>query len=115
MKPNVVTWFRIYCGFLCFIYFAVAAASFIFFFTSPADLEMSAAGARIIGALLLLTGLALFAACLIPFLFSPRSWLWTYDLVIICLGMTSACFLPVCIPLLIYWLKPETKKYFEKS
>jgi hypothetical protein len=32
--------------------------------------------------------------------------------VIICLGMTSACFLPVCIPLLIFWIKPETKLYF---
>jgi hypothetical protein len=26
--------------------------------------------------------------------------------------MTSACFLPFCIPLLIFWLKPEAKHYF---
>jgi hypothetical protein len=28
------------------------------------------------------------------------------------LGMTSACTLPICIPLLIFWLKPETKAFF---
>lgn len=67
------------------------------------------------GALMLLIGLGLFAACLLPLLVSPRSWLWTYDLVIICLGMSSACFLPACIPLLIFWLKPDTKRYFGRS
>ncbi|HOC51719.1 MAG TPA: hypothetical protein PKI07_11550 [Verrucomicrobiota bacterium] len=29
-----------------------------------------------------------------------------------CLGMTSCCLLPVVIPLLIYWLKPGVKNWF---
>jgi hypothetical protein len=38
---------------------------------------------------------------------------WIYGIVLIALGMTSACFVPACIPLLIYWLKPDAKSYFQ--
>jgi hypothetical protein len=41
--------------------------------------------------------------------------LWVYDLVVICLGMTSACILPASVPLLIFWLKPEVKSHFGKN
>jgi hypothetical protein len=114
-QPAAVTWFKVYSGFLCLLYLGVAAMSLFFFLMDPVELEMSALGARLIGVFLLGMGLVLFAACLLPLLFHPRPWLWTYDLVIICLGMTSACFLPVCIPLLIYWLKPQTKRFFSGS
>jgi hypothetical protein len=113
--PKFIWWFKIYSGFLCLLYLATAGSSLFFFFADPADIEMSATGARITGALFLVVGLVFFGACLLPLVLAPRPWLWTYDLVIICLGMTSACFLPVCIPLLISWIKPEAKKYFGKS
>lgn len=49
-------------------------------------------------------------------LFLPRRpWAWTFHLVMICIGLTSPCFLPLCIPLLIWWFKPELKAYFGKS
>ena len=113
-RPKVIKWFKVYCGVLSFLYLAVMAMSLFFLFADPADVEMSAAGARLTGMLLLGLGLVLCAACLLPLILSPRPWLWTYDLVIICLGMTSACFLPACIPLLIFWLKPEAKRFFGK-
>jgi predicted Na+-dependent transporter len=74
-KPQVVAWFKIYSAFLCFLYFAVVAASLFFFFADPADVGMSAVGAGLMGALFLLMGLGLFAACLVPLLLSPRPWL----------------------------------------
>ena len=46
-----------------------------------------------------------------PFL-PRRPWVWIYDLVLICLGLTSVCCLPATIPLLVYWLKPEAKSWF---
>ena len=112
--PAVVGWFKVYCGILCLVYAATAAASIYFFIVDPAEVELGTVATRLIGGLLLLLGLALFAACLLPLLLTPRPWLWTYDFVIICLGMTSACFLPVCVPLLIFWIKPETKRHFGK-
>jgi hypothetical protein len=113
--PKVLLWFKIYCGFLCLLYLATAAFSLFLFFANPSNPEMSQTEARVLGVLLLVAGLLMFGVCLLPLILAPRPWLWTFDLVVICLGMTSACFLPACIPLLIFWLKPETKRYFGKS
>ncbi|HET6407470.1 MAG TPA: hypothetical protein VFG14_06280 [Chthoniobacteraceae bacterium] len=115
IPPGVVKWFKVYCGVLCFLYLCVAAASLIFFLVPPEDLDMSVSGARIMGAALLGIGLVLFAVCALPFVVTPRPWVWGYGIGLICLGMTSACFLPACVPLLIFWLKPETKEYFGKG
>ena len=62
-------------------------------------------------------------ACSLPFLIAyaaapflpPAPWAWTYHLVLIAVGLTSACCMPIAIPLLIFWLKPETKAYFGKA
>lgn len=113
--PKVLLWFKVYCGILCLLYLATAAFSVRFLLGDPDDLEMPELAARIMGGGLLVGGLVLFGLSLLPLILTPRPWLWTFDLVVICLGMTSACFLPACIPLLIFWLKPETKQYFGKS
>lgn len=113
--PPVVKWFRIYCWVLCVLYLLVALASVPFLVVDPAKLEMSPSGARLMGAALFVMGLGFLAASILPLVLRPRPWLWTYDVVIICLGMTSACFLPACIPLLIFWMKPEVKAYFGAS
>jgi len=110
----VLWWFKVYCGFLCLLYLATAAFSLFFFLDNPADRETLGA-ARFMGAVLLVVGLVFFGACLVPLVLRPRPWLWVYDLVIICLGMTSACILPASVPLLIFWLKPEVKSYFGKN
>ena len=65
------------------------------------------------GAMLVVIGVGL--AALFAFgVFAPRRrWVWTFDVVLIAIGMTSCCCMPVTIPLLIYWIKPEVKTYFE--
>ena len=115
LRPQVIKWFRVYCWVLCVLYLAVASYSLVFFLSDPAELGMSRAVAYAVGVGLLSMGLGLLVASLLPLVLRPQPWLWTYDLVIICLGMTSACFLPACIPLLIFWLKPEAKRYFGKT
>ncbi len=112
--PRVIWWFKIYTGFLCLLYLATAAFSLYFFLSDPADIEMSATEALVLGVLLLIVSIVLFVACLLPLVLKPKPWLWTYNLILICLGMTSACILPACIPLLIFSLKPEAKRYFGK-
>jgi len=113
--PKVILWFKVYCGFLCFLYLVTTAFSLFFLLADPADTEMSPEGARLFGTLLLVLGVGFLGACSLPLILRPRPWLWTYDLVIICLGMTSACILPASIPLLIFWIKPEVKRHFGKS
>jgi MFS family permease len=114
-RPAVLPWFHAYCWLLCVLYLGVVAFSLVFCFADPADLEMPRAAAVVVGTLILVMGVTLFVASSIPLLLRPRPWLWTYGLVLICLGMTSACFLPICIPLLLRWIKPEVKRYFGRE
>jgi hypothetical protein len=110
--PKVFFWFKVYCAVLCALYAVVAAVGVFILTLEPAELDMPAAASIAYGVLMLLLGLVFFVASLLPFLLRPRPWVWVYDLVIICIGMTSACFLPACVPLLIFWIKPEVKAHF---
>ena len=70
---------------------------------------------QVMGAILAIVGfplLLLYAAA--PFL-PKRPWAWVFHLVLIGIAMTSACCIPVGIPLLILWLKPETKAMFGRD
>ncbi len=114
--PPVWRWFVIYCIALGIVYLALVAFGVVCLFIDPAKLDMQPGEARIMGAVFVGMGL-IFAAP--PFLAAPylprKPWAWIFDLVLICLGMTSACCIPACIPLLIHWLKPETKVFFNRA
>lgn len=46
--------------------------------------------------------------------FAPRKpWHWVYGIVLISVPMMSCACLPISIPLLIFWLKPQAKQMFE--
>lgn len=113
--PAVVIWFKVYCGFLAVIYAVVSLVGLPFLLIDPQELEMEPIAARFIGVLFLGLGLVLLVLSLLPLFLAPRPWVWIYDLVLICLGMTSACFLFFSIPLLIFWLRPEVKQYFGRT
>ncbi|OLP16576.1 hypothetical protein BST81_20480 [Leptolyngbya sp. 'hensonii'] len=114
--PQVVIWMKVYAGVMCVVYLLLAAVSIIFFAIDPSGMPDTSLGElRFLGALFLVMGLFFFVVFLLPILFPPRPWVWVYDLVIICLGLTSPCLLPFCVPLLIFWFKPETKAYFGKA
>lgn len=44
-----------------------------------------------------------------------RPWVWTYDLVLICLGLLHPFGLPFSIALLAFWTKAETKAAFGRA
>jgi hypothetical protein len=56
-------------------------------------------------------GVILFVAA--PFLPKKR-WSWIYNLVMICFGFVSCC-LPFSIGLLIFWIQPKTKAFYNMS
>lgn len=114
VRPAVVRWFYVYCGVLCAIYLAVAACCLPFFLIEPSELDMGKTEAVLMGVMMLVMGLVFFVLFLMPFFLPQRPWVWVFDLVLICIGMTSACFLLACVPLLLFWVKPETKAWFGK-
>ena len=110
-KPPVYKWYVVYCVLMALLYLTVTVMGIVFLFVEP-DREMSAEEAKLMGAVFIILGLVFSVPyALAPFL--PRkSWVWVFGLVLICIGLTSACCLPVCIPLLIHWLKPEMKQFY---
>ncbi len=108
--PAAVKWFRIYCGVSCAFYLCLVPVSWSFFLNPPKDMTRSEAD--FFGLLFLAAGLLSFALFVLPFCVAPRPWVWVYGLVLICFGLTSAACLPVAVPLLIFWMKPEVKRYY---
>lgn len=113
--PAVIFWFKFYAASLSFLYLLTLGFSLFLIFGDSSAMDMEETFAKLFGVVLLVISLALMVACFLPLVLEPRPWLWVYNLVIICLGMTSACYLLACIPLLIFWLKPETQRYYGKQ
>ena len=109
--PPVFQWFVAYCILMALAYLGLVLVGIGSIFTEP-DKDMSAEEATLMGAVFIVLGLMFSVPYAVaPFL--PRtSWVWVLGLVLICLGLSSACCLPICIPLLIHWLKPEMKAFY---
>lgn len=114
VTPPVYKWFVAYCLFMALMYLVLAVIGIVYLVIEP-DRQMDPMEARIMGIVFLTLGLVFcvpYAAA--PFL--PRkSWVWVFGLVLICIGLTSACCLPACIPLLLFWLKPEMKEFYGRN
>lgn len=114
-RPSAVTCFNVYAVLMALLYFGLAALMVVAFLLSRNDPDMSndeRFDMQIVGVVFAVIGVPLgvvFAAA--PFL-PRRPWVWVYDLVLIILGLTSCITWPLTIPLLIYWLKAETKWWF---
>ena len=114
-QPAVVTWYKVYCVLMALLYLFVVVAGVFLIIAAPADREMSAEEARLVGGIMLFMGIALAIPFLIGAFLPRKSWAWVFGLVLICIGLTSVCCMPVTIPLLINWIKPETKFYFGRT
>jgi hypothetical protein len=117
-RPAVCTWFIVYAILMALLYLAVAGFGVTVFVVGPdqfADAKTSADEWVVLGTIFLIIGVALgIAFGMAPFL-PRRPGVWVYDVVLIALGLTSACLWPLTIPLLIFWIKPETKRWFGRS
>ena len=74
------------------------------------ELETQVAGVFYAG-----LGVILALAFIVALLTPRRFWAWIYNLVLICLGLTSCCFWPITIPLLIFWIKPEVRAWYRNE
>lgn len=113
--PSVYKWYVVYCVLMALLNLAATVIGIMFLVMEPAGPEMSVAQAQFMGVVFIIMGLV-FAAPYAAAPFLPRkSWVWIFGLVLICFGLSSACLLPVCIPLLIFWLKPEMKEFYNRN
>jgi hypothetical protein len=100
---------------MALLYLLVVIGGIVLLRLDPAMVGEEALALRVQAFILMALGLVLF----VPFAIAPflpnKSWVWIYGIVMIGIGMTSLCCLPATIPLLIFWLKPETRQYFGRS
>ena len=116
-KPGVVGWYYAYCAAMALLYlFCIAiGVAGVVFRNEIADRDSPPEVIALLGVMFAVLGVVLMVAfAAAPFL-SPRPWAWIYHLVLIALGMTSACCLPASVPLLLFWIKPETRAYFGRT
>tara|TARA_R110000850_G_scaffold141460_3_gene263313 strand:- start:4882 stop:5232 length:351 start_codon:yes stop_codon:yes gene_type:complete len=113
--PKTIVWFRAYCGLLAFLYLLLMAGGIAILVIPAENMGMQALEARVVGGLFIGMGLIFFFISLMGFYLPRRSGGWTCGLILICIGLTSAIFLPVCIPLLIFWRKPEIQQWFGRN
>lgn len=113
--PQVWGWYVAYALSLAVVYLGCVVASVAVFVLGLVDGGRDSVELVLMGTLLTAISVPLMIACAAaPFL--PRKpWAWVYHVVLICLGLTSACCLPVCIPLLLAFLKPEVKGWFGRQ
>lgn len=110
--PSVILWYRLYCVAMVLLYLAVGAFSVFALAADPAELGSDAAETKVMAAVMALVGFPLAVVFVLPFFAGQRRWAWVLGIVLIAIGMTSACCIFVCVPLLIFWLKDDVKAYF---
>ena len=115
-KPTVWTWYVVYCVCMALLYLACTVGGlFLFMFADDiieADPSVDAMEVRIYGVVLPTVGVPLMLFYgIAPFLPKNRFG-WIVGIIAIAIGLTSACCLPAAIPLLIFWIKDETRKFF---
>lgn len=119
--PKVLKWYKAYCVMIGLMYLLVFGVGICLLViepsvlgTDPNDLE-KLEEIKIQSVIMVVLGL-IFATpySVAPFL-PKKPWVWVYGIVLIGITMSSCCLLPLAIPLLIYWIKPETKYYFGKT
>jgi hypothetical protein len=116
--PAVLTWFKVYAIGMALVYVLVTVggvAMYVMADEFAGDPEMPPGGVRIQGAVMAVIGVPLAGLFAAGALLPRRPWVWIYDLVLIAIGLTSCCFWPASIPLLIFWIKPEARGWFGRS
>jgi MFS family permease len=115
MHPPVFQWFRVYAWAMAALYVGTALLSLLFFSGFLLDEGDEPWEGWMIGTVLLGMSVVFCAAFVAGAVLKPRPWVWIYDMVLICVGLSSCLTMGASIPLLIFWLKPETKAHFGRQ
>jgi hypothetical protein len=108
-------WYRVYCGALTALYALLATMGLVLAYVQPTSNNQTAEESLIMGLIYAIVGTIFFAIFLVALILPPKPYNWIVGIVMIAIGMTSCCTWPAVIPLLIYWIKPETRKFFGRN
>ena len=112
--PGVWPCFLAYCIFMALVYLGFAVLCGFIAVMAAADMDRDPDAAV---ALVMMIGVAvLCVAMMFVYIVGPllprKKVAWVVGIVLIALGLTTCYTLPFAIPLLIFWIRPETKAYY---
>lgn len=115
----MVVWYRVYCGLMAGLYLLLFVVGIFLVSVGPEMMpdvtEEDAIAMKISGWSYLVAGAVFLVPFAIGLFLGNAPWCWIYGIVLICLSFTSVCCLPAGIPLLIFWIKPETKAWYGRN
>jgi ABC-type Fe3+-siderophore transport system permease subunit len=112
--PKVVFWFRVYAGIMAAIYGLLLVVGVCMMVAALAFDVKDPTLLLIMGGLYCALGLVFAVGFALAFLFKPSPFSWVYGFVLICIGFGGCPTIATSIPLLLFWIKPETRHYFGK-
>jgi hypothetical protein len=114
---DVIVWQHRYCTFMCVVYLLTIGMGVLMlaFGREGASAQNWPDDRLITGVVCVVFGVLLAPAYGLGPSLRPAPWVWTYHLVLIAIGLTSVCCLPICIPLLIAWIRSDVKQYYGRT
>jgi len=122
-KPPVLAWYMVYCVLLAVICLLAVGVG-VFWMAAPEFMKMvmeanranqtneDIVAIKIVSAMYIIVGLPLMILYIVALFLPRKPWAWTYGIITIAISFLGCCCIPAGIPLLIYWLKPDVKRYF---
>ncbi len=111
--PGVILWYRIYCAAMALMYMLLAVG-FLVLRSMDLGVEVDPDEFQVTSIIMIVFGVPLALFYFISCFLTHRGWHWIWGVISIGIGMTGCC-LPACIPLLIFWIKPETKAWLNRN
>lgn len=109
--PQVVIWEMVYCVAMSLLYLAVGIIGLLMLqnIEMLVDEQTGPAEIRIMGILFAAMGFPFALLYAAGLLWRKGTGGWVFHIVLISIGLTSACCLPTNIPLLIFWIKDKDR------
>ncbi len=120
LQPQVVVWYRVYCScfLLLYILVGIGGVSVLLFASEIAanspnpDKDVERLSNIFMGIVLSVISVLLCVLFAIGLMIPRKKWGWIFGFFPIAIGLTSPCCMPASIPLLIFWLKANNKRWF---
>lgn len=108
-------WFRVYCSFMAFLYLLCTLGgigALVISMTGNIPKNDERIMLIVQGIIFMIVSLPLMAIFVFGLNLPRRKWGWIFGIVLIAIGLTSPCCMPASIPLLIFWMKPELRRFY---
>ena len=108
-------WYRVYCALMAALYLLVAVGGAYLFADPHVIPDNKPEETMIAGAIYGIISAVFFFIFAVALVLPRKSYNWIVGIIMMALGLTSCCLMPFLVPLLINWVKPETKAYFGRK